>query len=71
MKPTSNRTEAMDLESAARLLNRWQLNEWSMDRRVTKKAKREQAGIIRELTERLCHRDITTDELDHVLNSMN
>ena len=63
--------EPMALEDAAALLRRFQLNEWALDRRITKKAKREQAAIVCEFLERLCRREITKDELAHALDSMN
>lgn len=63
--------QPMTLEDAGALLRKWQLNEWALDRRMTKKAKREQQKIIKELLERLCRREVTGDELDHVLSSMN
>lgn len=61
----------MTLSNAGALLRKWQLNEWALDRRMTKRAKREQQEIIKELLQRLCHREVTSDELDHILTSMN
>lgn len=63
--------QPMTLEDAATLLRRFQLNEWALDRRVTKKAQREQSAIVCELLERMCRREITKDELAHALDSMN
>lgn len=62
--------EPMTLEDAGKMLREFQLNEWALDRRVTKTALRQQRQIVSEFLERLCRRDITSDELDHVLNSL-
>lgn len=67
----SSSDSPMTLEDVGALLRKWQLNEWALDRRMTKKALREQQKIIKELLQRLCHREVTSDELDHVLTSMN
>lgn len=59
------------LEDAAQLLREWQLNEWAMDRRITKKAKREQRQIVERLLVGLTQREIAEAELEHALSSMN
>lgn len=64
-------SESMTLEDAGKLLRRWQLNEWALDKKMTKKALKEQRTIIAILLTKLCQRYIADVELDHVLNSMN
>jgi hypothetical protein len=59
------------LEEAARLLREWQINEWSLDRRITKTAKKEQRRIVERLVVGLTQREVADVELDFVLSSMN
>jgi hypothetical protein len=64
-------SESMTLEDAGALLRRWQLNEWALDKKMTKKALREQRQIITILLTKLCQRYVADVEVDHILNSMN
>jgi hypothetical protein len=68
---TTTDAESLTLEDAAKLLRRWQLNEWALDKKMTKKALKEQRQIVKELLTRLCRRDVEDVELDHVINGMN
>jgi hypothetical protein len=68
---TTTDSESLTLEDAAKLLRRWQLNEWALDKKMTKKALKEQRQIVKELLTRLCRRDVADVELDHVIGSPN
>lgn len=63
--------ELLTLEDAGALLRRWQLNEWALDKKMTKKARREQRQIVTILLTKLCGRYVADIEIDHVINSMN
>lgn len=63
--------ESMTLEDAGKLLRRWQINEWALDKKVTKKALKEQRQITKTLLTKLCQRYIADVELDHILDSLN
>jgi len=65
------KTDVLTLEDAGKLLRRFQLNEWALDKRLTKKALKEQRQIITEMLERLTGRYVADIEIDHILNSMN
>lgn len=66
-----SKIQAMDLHDAGALLRRFQLNEWAMDKRTTKKAHKEQQAIIKELLNHLCQREVGKIEVEWVLSSMN
>lgn len=53
----------MELEEAGQLLHRFQQNEWDMERRDTKKARKEQREIIAELLSGLCCRTKKSNRL--------
>lgn len=67
----SSNNGSMTLEDAAKLLRRWQLNEWALDKKMTKKALKEQRQIVKELTTRLYNHYIADIEIDHVIGSLN
>jgi hypothetical protein len=62
---------ALSAFDAGTLLRRFQLNEWALDKRITKKAKKEQRAIIKELLNHLCWREVDASEVDYVLSTMN
>lgn len=70
MKPSID-TESMTLEDAGQLLRRWQLNEWALEKKMTKKARKEQRQIVNELLTKLCRRYIADVEIDFVISSLN
>lgn len=70
MKQTFD-AESMTLEDAGKLLRRWQLNEWALDKKMTKKARKEQRQIVKELLTKLCRRYVADVEIDFVISSLN
>lgn len=64
-------SEPMTVDDAAALLRRWQLNEWALDKKMTKKALKEQRAIVKELLERLCQRELSAAEIDLSISTMN
>jgi len=62
----------LTLEEAGRLLRQWQLNEWALEKKMTKRALREQRWIVWRLLTYLTRREVISgDELDHIMGSMN
>ena len=59
------------IEDAARLLQRFQLAEWALDRRITKKAAKDQRRIVKELTEIIVGRKVDEEEVDRIIATMN
>lgn len=70
-RPVPANTESLTLEDAGQLLRRWQLNEWALDRKMTKKALKEQRAIVKELLAKLCGRYVADVEIDHVIGGLN
>lgn len=58
----------MTADEAGKLLWRWQMNEWALDRRRTKKALKEQRQIVNEILNQLLWREAEQAELDYVMN---
>lgn len=63
--------ESMTLEDAGKLLRRWQLNEWALDKKMTKKALKEQRQIVKILLVKLCQRHVADAEIEYTLASLN
>lgn len=62
---------SLSLEGAAQLLRRWQLNEWALDKKMTKKALKEQRQIIKDLLTILCQRHVVSRDVDFVMGHLN
>jgi hypothetical protein len=62
---------ALTLEESGRLLRAWQLNEWALDKKATKKARKEQRWIIWQLLCGLTQREVDETEIDYVISGMN
>jgi hypothetical protein len=59
------------IEDAAQLLRRFQLAEWALDNRLTKKAAKDQWRIVKELTEIIVGRKVEDEEIDRIIATMN
>jgi hypothetical protein len=59
------------IEDAAQLLRRFQLAERALDRRITKKAAKDQRRIVKELTEIIVGRKVNDEEVDRIVATMN
>lgn len=61
----------MDIDEVAILLREFQLVEWALDRRITKKAVKDQRRIVRQLLEAATGTKVDEEELDRVIGTMN